>query len=260
MTLLTATGISVAMQGHYLVDNVSMHINAGEVVAIIGPNGAGKTSLVRALTGELPISAGEVLFNQHRIQQYNLEQRARQLAMLSQHTELSFPFTVSDVVQLGRIPHSSGLAEDQRIVEAALQAVDMTACSSRPYTQLSGGEKQRVQLARVMAQVWRQQDAPVRLLILDEPTAALDVSHTRQLMREISRMAASDVGVVMILHDFNLAARFADHIVVLVEGKKVAEGKPIEVFTEENMQRYFDVAAHIIPHPKTGRPLVFIDD
>lgn len=260
MTLLTATDISVSLQAQTLIENVSLRVNAGEVVAVIGPNGAGKTSLVRALTGELPTTSGEVWFNRCRIQDYSLEQRARQLAMLSQHTELHFPFAVSEVVQLGRIPHCSGLAEDRRIAEAALRAVDMTASGSKLYTQLSGGEKQRVQLARVLAQVWRQQDAAARLLILDEPTAALDASHTRQLMREINRMAASAVGVIMILHDFNLAARFADHIVVLVKGKKVIEGKPDEVFTEANMLRYFDVEAHIIPHPKTGRPLVFIDD
>lgn len=260
MSLLAASDISVTVDGSCLLQQASLRVNPGEVVAIIGPNGAGKTSFVRALTGELAITHGDILFNNTPIHQFSLQQKAKQLAMLSQHTELNFPFPVEEVVHLGRIPHASGKLEDNRIVEAALQAVDMQSRRHQLYTQLSGGEKQRVQLARVMAQVWRREDAPQRLMILDEPTSSLDVQHTRQLMRIIRDLAATDMGIIMILHDFNLAARFADHIVVLVEGQKVIEGPPDRVFTPDNMARYFQVASHIIPHPKTGRPMVFFDD
>lgn len=260
MSLLSATNISVSLGGNRLVDHTSLRLHAGEVLAIIGPNGAGKTSLVRALTAELPVTAGEIVLNDRPMAAYSLEQRARHLAMLSQHTELNFPFTVDEVVHLGRIPHASGKQEDDRIVEETLRAVDMLDRRRQLYTCLSGGEKQRVQLARVLAQVWRPADALARLLILDEPTASLDVSHTRQLMRVIRDLAGQQMGIIMILHDFNLAARFADRVLVMARGEKVVEGTPGEVFTADNMLRFFQVQTHILPHPKTGRPMVFIDD
>lgn len=260
MSLLSASGVTVTVEGRHLVQQASLRVNAGEVVAIIGPNGAGKTSLVRAITGDLPISSGDILFNNMPVSQFSLQQKAKHIAILTQHTELNFPFPVEEVVHLGRIPHASGKQQDQRIVEAALQAVDMQERRQQLYTQLSGGEKQRVQLARVMAQVWRREDTQHRLLILDEPTSSLDVSHTRQLMRVIRELAATGMGVIMILHDFNLAARFADHIVAMVDGEKVVEGRPDRVLTTENMAQYFQVDSHIIAHPKTGRPMVFFDD
>lgn len=260
MTLLAATGLTVELHSARLIDAVSLTLNAGEVLAVIGPNGAGKTSLVRALTGDLPLAKGEILFNGQPLPDYDLNHRARQLAMLSQQTTLNFPFQVADVVLLGRIPHASGRQQDNYIVAEALAAVDMSDRSQRLYTWLSGGEKQRVQLARVMAQVWRAEDAPARLLILDEPTASLDVAHTRQLMRGVRQMAASGVGVIMIVHDFNIAARYADRMLVLKDGILEAQGTPREVMTETTMQRIFNVTTRVLLHPDSGRPMVFIDD
>lgn len=260
MTLLTANNITATTQRVTLLDDVSLHVNTGEVVAVIGPNGAGKTSLVRALSGELTLNQGNILFNQQPLNTIELKQRARQIAVLAQHTELNFPFSIADVVHLGRIPHISGTADDNHIVTETLTAVDMNERAQQLYPQLSGGEKKRVQLARIMAQIWRAEDAPARLMILDEPTASLDVNHTRQLMRLIRKLAQQGMGIIIIVHDFNLAARYADHVVVLKKGRLVAAGKPEAVINEANMLEFFDVETRVIPHPDNGRPMVFIND
>ena len=260
MTLLSARHISAAIDGRPLIQDVSLEVAAGEVLAIIGPNGAGKTSLARTLTGDLIPQQGDVLFGGQPLVHYSADVRARSLAMLSQQTVLNFPFAVTDVVQLGRIPHGTGLLIDKEIVAETLAAMDMYHCANRLYTHLSGGEKQRVQLARVIAQIWRREDAPARLLILDEPTASLDVAHTRQLMRVIRHLAHDGAAVIMIVHDFNIAARYADCIAVLKNGIVEAQGAPAKVITEHTMARIFGVESRVVPHPENGKPMVFIDD
>lgn len=260
MVLLTARDISVTVHGKRLLEAIDLQLECGEVAAVIGPNGAGKTSLIRALTGDLPLATGEVLLNDRHLDSYSLQEKAQQLALLPQQTELNFSFPVKDVVHLGRIPHASGQQIDNRIVNDTLRAVDMLDRAQQHYTWLSGGEKQRVQLARVMAQLWRAEDAPTRLLVLDEPTASLDVAHTRQLMQCIQSLAASGMGVIMVVHDFNLAARYADRVFLLKDGQLAVQGTPDAVLTREHMQRFFDVASTIMQHPQSGKPMVFIDD
>ncbi len=260
MALLQARDISVSRHSITLVDKISVSVAAGEVVAIIGPNGAGKTSLIRALTGDLTPDHGEVLLNGRHIDAIPLEEKARQLALLPQHTELNFSFPIADVVNLGRIPHASGKVEDAHIVDEALAAVDMLDKKQRLYTWLSGGEKQRVQLARVMAQLWRAEDSPARLMVFDEPTASLDVAHTRQLMQMTRKLASEGLGLIMVLHDFNLAARYADRILLLKNGSLAVEGPPDRVLTENNMHQFFEVETRVVPHPDNGHPMVFIND
>lgn len=260
MALLNAAHIGVSLHGKQLLQDINLQLDKGEVTAVIGPNGAGKTSLIRALTGDLPLNQGRVLLNDKDLKYCSLQEKAKQLALLPQHTELNFSFPVKDVVHLGRIPHASGQHEDNRIVNESLRAVDMLDRSQEHYTWLSGGEQQRVQLARVMAQVWRAEDAPNRLMVLDEPTASLDVAHTRQLMHCIRNLATSGMGIIMVVHDFNLAARYADRVLLLTEGKLVAQGTPQAVLTADNMRRYFNVETTVIKHPGSGKPMVLIDD
>lgn len=260
MELLTARDISVSLHGKRLLDAIDLQLKTGEIAAIVGPNGAGKTSLIRALTGDLSLNTGEVLFNGRHLDSYSLQEKAQQLALLPQHTELNFSFPVKDVVHLGRIPHASGQQEDNRIVNDTLRAVDMLDRAQQHYTWLSGGEKQRVQLARVMAQVWRAEDAPARLMVLDEPTASLDVAHSQQLMQHLQTLATSGMGIIMVVHDFNLAARYADCILMLKDGQLAAQGTPEQVLTKENMRRFFDVETTIMRHPENGKTMVFIDD
>lgn len=239
---------------HALVNDASFELFSCEVMAIIGPNGAGKSSLLKAISGDWSY--------QGDIQITGLEnrdvERARQLAVLPQHSQLDFDFSVNEVVMLGRIPHASGAQIDQDIVTEALSLMDISYLNQRIYTELSGGEKQRVQLARVFAQIWRQQDAGGgnRLLILDEPTAALDVGHQHLLLKAVREFASKGVAVVMVLHDMNLAARYADKVLAMQCSQTVAFGAPENVITEQNISKLFDIDAHILRHPVTGHPVV----
>lgn len=237
-----------------LVDNINVEVEAGEVLAIIGPNGAGKTSLLKAITGDMPYQ-GSLQIN-GASDKANL--RARQCAFLAQMSILDFPFRVNEVVNLARIPHSSGKTRDQQIIKQALELLDIQHLAHRRYTALSGGEKQRVQLARVLAQIWDKNDAPnqTRLLILDEPTAALDLGHQRDLMATIGTFAQQGIAVVMVLHDLNLAAHYADKILALQDSKGIAYGKPEKVITKATIQTLFGNKIDIITHPKTQKPIV----
>jgi len=257
MTVLNLQNLSVMQpknDAHCLVDSVSCELSAGEILGIIGPNGAGKSSLLKALVGDwayqgrldiVGISADPVL-------------RARQMAVLPQFSLLNFPYRAEEVVSLGRIPHKSGSKRDAEIIDQALKMMDIGFLKDRLYTQLSGGEKRRVQLARVFAQIWDQNDAEngLRLLILDEPTTALDLGHQQALMSAIQAFARKGVAVVMVLHDVNLAARYVDKVLALLCSQVVAYGSPEDVITQDNIQRLYDVDIEILKHPKDNTPIV----
>lgn len=245
---------SVSIKGHVLVEDVSFDLQRGQVMSIIGPNGAGKSTLLSAIAGDINYS-GDVtigsLVNKGA-------ERARQLAVLPQLSLLNFPFKVHEVVGLSRIPHATGKQRDAEIVQEALTLMDIAFLADRLYTELSGGEKQRVQLARVFAQIWQAQDAPngSRLLLLDEPTAALDLGHQQLLMQTIRQQAKQGLTVIMVLHDLNLAARYSDRILALLCSQQMAFGTAAEVITADNINKLFDVNATIVPHPNDGVPIV----
>ena len=259
--LLDINEVSIEVKGgsranahSILVNKVSCHVNTGEVLAIIGPNGAGKSTLLNAIAGDIEYS-GNIniagIASEPKL-------RARQLAVLPQLSLLNFPYRVSEVVGLARIPHNTGHQRDAEIVQEALALMDISFLSERLYTELSGGEKQRVQLARVFAQIWQKSDAPnqSRLLLLDEPTAALDLGHQRLLMHAIRELANHGVAVVMVLHDINLAARYADTALALLCSERLAFGRIDEVVNKENIKSLFEVDVHIAQHPEHNSPVV----
>jgi iron complex transport system ATP-binding protein len=244
----------VSDRKHMLIDSVSFDLKAGEILAIIGPNGAGKSTLIRALAGDIEHTGETIItgFAKTPIE------RARQLAVLPQLSLLNFPYRVSEVVNLSRIPHRSGWARDQEVVDEALSLMDINFLKDRLYTQLSGGEKQRVQLARALAQIWDAGDAAhgTRILLLDEPTTALDLGHQRDLMLAVQKFAKQGVAVVMVLHDINLAARYADTMLALLCSQQIAYGSVEQVVTVDNISRLFGIQTEIVKHPKTGTPVV----
>lgn len=242
------------IQHNVLVNKLSCEVASGEVLAIIGPNGAGKSTLLNTLAGDHDYT-GRIEINGL---QSTPKARARQLAVLPQLSLLNFPYRVSEVVGLSRIPHATGQQRDAEIVQEALALMDISFLSERLYTELSGGEKQRVQLARVFAQIWRAEDAAhaTRILLLDEPTAALDLGHQHQLMRAIRKLVQHGVAVIMVLHDINLAARYADKALAMLCSERLAFGAIDEVINEKNIRKLFEVDVHIAQHPEHKSPVV----
>lgn len=254
--MLAIDSVHLMVDARPLLHDVCAQVAPGEILAVIGPNGAGKSSLIHAVIGDLPIERGAIRFEGQVIARLADRERARRIALLPQFSALSFPFAVREVVALGRSPHASGAAADREIVTAAMAGAAIEHLGGRAYTHLSGGEKQRVQLARVMAQIWREADAGARLLLLDEPVAALDMGHQRLVMERVAALARDGVAVVMVLHDISLAARHADRMLALRDGHVVAQGVPADVVTRETVRRLFDTEARVIAHPDTGTPVV----
>lgn len=254
--VISLTSVSAAPWGEELLSGIDFQLERGQVLGILGPNGAGKTSLLNVLCGSVHLSSGELRLGDKALTDWPVRARACAQAVLPQQSSLNFPYTVEEVILLGRTPHSSGSAVDAQILNETLKATDTDDLRHRIYTQLSGGEKQRVQLARVFAQLWRPQDSDVRVLLLDEPTSALDLSHQQLIMASIRELAAQGCAVAMVLHDFNLAARYTDLCLVLHQGQQQVCGTPSDVLTPEMFRRVFDVEVTVTEHPAGGLPLV----
>ncbi|HET7314133.1 heme ABC transporter ATP-binding protein [Salinisphaera sp.] len=256
---LAVEKLAVVRGGQALLTDVGFCVAPGEMLAVIGANGAGKSTLLHALVGDLEPAAGRVLFAGRAVAGYDRRERARRIAFLAQASPLTFPFAVREVIALGRSPHASGRVIDAEVIDRAAAATDIAHLLERAYTRLSGGEKQRVQLARVLAQIWRPEDGRDRLLLLDEPVASLDIGHQSLIMRCLRRVAATGVAVVFVGHDVSLAAAHADRLIALADGATVANGTPAEVVTEATLARVFDAETHVMPHPVTGAPVVLHD-
>jgi iron complex transport system ATP-binding protein len=235
--MLTATNLCVDIGQRRILSDVGFKAQAGAVTAIVGPNGSGKSTLLRALTGEIA-SQGRITLNGIDIASMRLARLAAIRAVLPQATPLAFPFLVAEVVRLGLL---SGLsASNLGIVEQALAAVGLQGFAARYYQELSGGEQQRVQLARVLAQVWDATgpDGP-RWLFLDEPVASLDIGHQLQVMSLARSYADAGGGVVAVMHDLNLTAMFADHVALICEGQILAAGRPSDILSDSLLSRAY---------------------
>ena len=253
---LSVHNLSLTLSDTPLLNAVNLDVSPGKITTVLGPNGAGKTTLLRVLVGELVPDTGTVSLNGSALRDCTPLQRAKTLAVLPQHSLLNFPFTAAEVVMLGRTPHNTGIAHDREIVVRALQSVDGDYLAERSYTQLSGGEKQRVHLARVLAQIWESSPEGERYLVLDEPTSSFDLAHQQITLEVVRNLAEKGVGVLMVIHDLNLAARCSDQMVLMQCGKIVISGTPQEVLQRDTIARVFKVEASIGVHPLSGTPLV----
>ncbi len=254
MSCLDIQNATVQIGKKTLLDNVSLTLLPGEVVTILGPNGAGKSTLMGTITGERTLTEGRVLLNGK--EDRPLTEQALMLGVLPQSSSLSFPFTVEEVVLLGRTPCTTGHSENIRIVREALQQVDAMHLRDRQYTTLSGGERQRIHMARVLAQIWDECPLGQRYLLLDEPTSALDPAHQQLTLKMARHQAAKGFGVLVILHDLNLAARYSDRIFILKEGAVAASGSPQTVLTPDNINSVFNIDVTVSNHPAYSCPLV----
>ena len=244
------------------VDNISLTCEPGYITALLGPNGAGKTSVLKLLSGEIKADSGELLLNDRHLHDWRPVERARMLACLPQQSTLNFPFTVEEVVLMGRIPYDTGDRHDREIVRQTLQAVDGWELVDRNYTELSGGEKQRVQLARVLAQVWQPNviDGQIqnRVLLLDEPSSSLDIAHQQILLKIVQEMAAQSVAVVIVVHDLNIAFCCAHRLVLMSKGHLVAQGSADEITKGNLLESVFGVGLELITHPITGKSVAIL--
>jgi iron complex transport system ATP-binding protein len=256
VSTLQLDGVHAAPWGQALLKDITFTLEPGAVLGLAGPNGAGKSSLLQLIAGDIRISTGQVTFGGRSLAQWSPQKRAQHMAVLPQMSLLNFPYTIDEVVMLGRIPHSSGHQADRNVVEQALQLTDTLHLRHRLYTQLSVGEKQRTQLARVFAQVCGEKSLIGRLLLLDEPTSALDLAHQQQVLLAIRQLARKGCSVVLVIHDLNLAASVADQILVLDKGQQAALGTPDQVFTQALFKEVFDVDVIISNHPQGGFPLI----
>ncbi|MDQ1711066.1 MAG: heme transport system ATP-binding protein [Frankiaceae bacterium] len=250
MTALAACGVRVERCGRTVLA-ASLFASYGELVAVAGPNGAGKSTLLATLAGDVSPVAGEVRLDGRPIGSYPPATLARLRSVLPQRSAVTFPFRVAEVVAMGRAAWAGTprAAFDDAAVEAALGTTELAALRQRPVTRLSGGEQARVALARVLAQ-----DTPV--VLLDEPTASLDLRHQERVLREARRLADAGRAVVAVLHDLGAAAAYADTVVLLHRGRVVAAGPPGEVLDPAVVSAVYDQPVDVVRHPVTGAPLV----
>ena len=256
MSALLLNSVTVAPWGNTLLEGVNFTLEPGEVLGVIGPNGAGKTTLLNTIAGDIPLQSGEFLLHGKPYREWERRSLAQKMAYLQQLSLLNFPYTVEEVILLGRSPHDTGSTRDTEILEEVLQLADITDLRDRLYTRLSGGEKQRVQLARVFSQIWQQNAMDGTLLLLDEPTAALDIQHQQGIADAIKKLADKGCAVVLVVHDFNAIASLATRLVALKDGKQVAFGKPCEIFTEEFFTDVFAADVAIAEHPSRNQPMI----
>jgi iron complex transport system ATP-binding protein len=238
---LTAQGVSVRLAGRLVLKDISLALSSGHLVALVGPNGAGKTTLLRALAGLVP-SDGVIEVGGAALSSLSLLERARRFAYLPQGHLVHWPLPARDIVALGRYPHGATdpsrlTPDDADAVLRAMQATDVVELRDRRVTELSGGERSRVALARVLAV-----EAPV--ILADEPTSSLDPRHQFDVMRSLRAAADKGVLVIVVTHDLGLAARFADTVLVLSDGRLAAQGAPAEALSEQILGEVFRISAY----------------
>jgi iron complex transport system ATP-binding protein len=245
--LLTTQAVNVTLGGRAVLNDISLSLSSGHLVALVGPNGAGKTTLLRALAGLLP-SQGEIHVGGAALSSLSLRERARRFAYLPQGHIVHWPLPAWDIVALGRYPHGATdparlTPKDAEAVQRAMQATDVLEFSERRVTELSGGERSRVALARVLAV-----EAPV--MLADEPTASLDPRYQIDVMTNLRNAADGGMLVIVVTHDLGLAARFADTVLVLSEGRLVSTGVPAEALSEKVMSDVFRIRAYRAEHQR----------
>lgn len=254
---LVVRDIRVRLGAQVILDAVDLTAEPGSVTGLIGPNGAGKSTLLRAILGLTPVESGSVTFGGVDVLAMSSRSRAQYTAFVEQSSSTDARLAVRDVVMLGRIPFQtvwqvSASLDDARLVDEALAAVDMTAFADRLYHSLSGGEQQRVQIARALAQ-------QPSLLLLDEPTSHLDVHAQLATLSLLRQRADAGSTVLLALHDLNLAASFCDRLILLQGGRVVTDGPPEAVLTPPLLRAVYGVAVSVLRHPGNGKPLIAFD-
>jgi iron complex transport system ATP-binding protein len=259
--MLNASHISYKVGSKSILRNVSAEFHAGEFNMILGPNGSGKSTFLKIFSGDLKAENGSIQYDGTGLNTISKESLARKRAVMSQHSELGFPLMVEEVIMMGRYPHFNFIPakKDYQICEEVMYRMDLTSFRDRNYLSLSGGEKQRVQFARVLAQIWEIPENGIRYLMLDEPLSSLDISYQHEFLRLAEELLGRHTVLIAILHDINLAVQYADRLFFLKDGEMIADGKPAQVLNEELIQHVFGIKASIVANPLNQTPLVLFE-
>lgn len=254
MTMLEARGVGYRIGDRAILRGVDLAVGAGELVVLAGPNGGGKTTLVRVMAGDVPPDSGEVIVEGRPISAYRPRELARRRAVLPQSVAVQFAFACVEVVTMGRAPYAGTDAslDDEEVVERCMLATETSHLAERDFRSLSGGEQSRVSLARVLAQ-------ETAIVLLDEPTAALDLRHQEAVMTVARALARQGRAVLAVLHDLNLAAAYADRIALLAGGELLACGDPVSTLEPDLLTHAYDIPVRVVSHPFRDCPLVVTD-
>jgi iron complex transport system ATP-binding protein len=256
--MLNTIDISYHIGKKQILQNISVDFLPGEFSIILGPNGSGKSSFLKILSGEINKFSGTVLYNEKNIQSIAKEELATYRSVMSQQAELSFPLTVEEVVMMGRYPHFTFNPgkKDIDICNAVIEKMDLQLFKKRNYITLSGGEKQRVQYARVLAQIWEKPAEGCRYLFLDEPLNNLDIKYQQEFLLTATSFKNEKTVLIAVLHDVNLAIQYADKLIFLKEGELIAQGSPEKILDIGLIEKVFDIQTAIITNIITHKPLV----
>jgi len=254
--MLKARQIDYKHKEFFILNDVDVTLDYGDFLAIVGPNGAGKSSLLSILANEVKQGKQKITFKNKEISEWEVRELSMHKAKFSQHNSNEIPLQVKDVVMMGRYPYfdSQPRKEDFEAMNKHMYETDVYHLKERDYNTLSGGEKQRVHLSRVMAQV--ENEIEKKLIFLDEPLNNLDVKHQYKALEIIKKFTQKDNAAIVVLHDLNLAAQFADKILLMKSGKVSAYGTPEEVFTAENITQAYNFPCTICPHPVNANPMI----
>lgn len=253
--MLAASDLVFRAGGRALIDQVSATFDPGRLHLIIGPNGAGKSTLVKLLSRMIRPHSGRVTYAEAEAAHWSDRELAKRRAILSQAIEVAFPIPVHELVMMGRYPHFRGRPgpSDERICEEVMRYFAISEMADRSYGTLSGGERQRVNFARVLAQIWHGVAGSARYLFLDEPLTFLDIRHQIDFMQKVRRFASQpDVVTVGVIHDLNLAAKFADRLLLLHGGRILADGATANVLTPQHLRTAFDITPVLLKNPANG--------
>lgn len=253
--MISANNISLTKNGRAILKSVNVDVLPGSFTAMAGPNGAGKSSFLKIISNETQNYNGEVLINEKEVKNYTAISLAKVRAVLPQSTHLQFPFSVQQIIEMGRQYSGRSKAIDFALLEEIMDLTVTHDLRERNYLTLSGGEQQRVQLARVLTQVWEEQDFP-RYILLDEPTSSLDIARQQLIFGLVKKACARNIGVLAVVHDLNQVSQFADQLYLLKDGGIVAKGSPKEIFTKSIIEETFCCRVNIYNDPCTNCPYI----
>lgn len=256
--MLRTEGICYSIGKKTILKNISLDFRPGDFNMILGPNGSGKSTFLKVFSGELKPTKGNVFMEEKKISDCKKEDIAKVRAVMTQQPELGFPLAVEEVVMMGRYPHFdfNPHKKDEEICLEAIAKMQVQHLVGRNYLTLSGGEKQRVQFARVLAQIWEVPPTGTRYLFLDEPLTNLDINYQQAFLMVASEMVKLNTVLIAIMHDINLSVQYADNLIFLKQGEMIASGKPTEILSEDLIRHVFDVDTRIIQNPLNGLPLM----